>query len=341
MHAPASIEKTWNALIRRWRTRLSGPPARRPISLALQGGGAHGAFTWGVLDALLENGKIPIVAISGSSAGAVNAALVANGWMVNGPEGARKALADFWQDLGAQIPWQLLSHKVGDDGIELHSSVKAMASLMMQFSPANINPLAINPLRGLLVNHINFEQLRKHSPFALFLAATHVNSGNLKIFRETEITPDVLLASACLPAIHSTIEINGEAYWDGGYSANPPLLPLLKNNRNSDILLIMASPSQHRETPKTLKSIERALHEIGFESTLMREIEMLKWMIETAPKHQHDGVMQPALKLHTIAPMPILAMQSEGSRVLAHPDSLAQFKLHGIQRGKEYLAKHK
>ncbi|MEA3393494.1 MAG: patatin-like phospholipase family protein, partial [Pseudomonadota bacterium] len=211
------------------------------INLALQGGGAHGAFTWGVLDALLQDPRLQFEGISGSSAGAMNAVVLADGWLKGGREGARQALADFWNELGRQMPWGLLTRRKGDV-ITMAPASRLLASWAGYFSPSQLNPFDLNPLRDLLYRQIDFEQLRTRCPFKLFIGTTQVSTGKLRLFREHELTVDVLLASACLPKIHRTVEIDGEAYWDGGYSANPAVFPLAYDCQARDILLVLLNP---------------------------------------------------------------------------------------------------
>src|SRR5450830_1026228 len=202
----------WSTLTRWWRTRAPFAPVGRCLNLALQGGGAHGAFTWGVLDALLEEPSIDFEALSGSSAGAVNAVVMTQGWIQGGRAGARVALSNFWLEVGQQIPWPMVTQGQGDT-MSLTPATRVLAQWMGLFSPAHLNPLGLNPLRDLLDKHLDFESIRSSSPFRLYVGATHVNTGKLHLFREHELQLDMVLASACLPRIHHTVAINGEQYW--------------------------------------------------------------------------------------------------------------------------------
>ncbi len=197
-----------------------------PLSLALQGGGAHGAFTWGVLDELLAHGAHPIRAISGTSAGALNAAVLAHGWLDGGADGARAALAGFWTAVGTRLPFEWFTTGAGD-AIGLTPAARAMLRWARHLSPYQLNPMDLNPLRELLAEHVDFERLRRSSIVRLFIAATHANSGRLRVFRTREASVEAVLASACLPTLHHAIEIDGQPYWDGAYSANPALFPLI------------------------------------------------------------------------------------------------------------------
>lgn len=243
------------------------------MNLALQGGGAHGAFTWGVLDALLAAPQIEFEGLSGTSAGAMNAVLFAEGWRKGGRDGAREALNQFWSALGKNPALGMLIQGEGES-IRLSGTGQFLMQWATRFSPSQMNPLDLNPLRDLLIRHVDFNALREQSPFKLFIAATEANSGKVRVFRETELSVDVLLASACLPKIHRAVVIDGEPYWDGGYSANPAVYPLLYECRSRDILLVLLTPLKYETTPASIEEItERAL-EIAFSAHFLREMRM-------------------------------------------------------------------
>ena len=258
-----------------WFSRLRRVLRRRPaaLNLALQGGGAHGAFTWGVLDALLAAPRIQFEGLSGTSAGAMNAVLVAEGWRKGGRDGAREALDRFWSALGKNPALGTLIQGEGES-IGLSGTGKFLMQWAGRFSPAQMNPFDLNPLRDLLIRHVDFNALRDQSPFKLFIAATEANSGKVRVFRETELSADVLLASACLPKIHRAVTIDGEPYWDGAYSANPAVYPLFHACRSCDILLVLLTPLKYEATPASVADItERAL-EISFSAHFLREMRM-------------------------------------------------------------------
>lgn len=250
--------------------------AAKTVTLALQGGGSHGAFTWGVLDRLLEDGRIDIEGISGASAGAMNAVVLAHGLTVGGRDGARQALSDFWESAATKVPFQF-THDDPAENIGAHSQpppgVKTAISLLRIFSPYQFNPFDINPLRDLIESKVDFARLRSQSRIKLFIATTQVSTGMLKIFRNKQITLDVLLASACLPAIHRAIEIDGEAYWDGGFTANPPIFPLVHQCSARDIVVVLLHANPRPGTPTTPSEISERLTEIGFSSTLFTELQ--------------------------------------------------------------------
>ncbi len=230
----------------------------REISLALQGGGSFGAFTWGVLDRLLEQPDLRIDMISGASAGAVNAVVLAGGLAEGGREAARAKLADLWGRMGRM--------RAGLGPLPV--SVTELARMV---SPYQVNLFGVNPLRELLTRSVDFTKLRENSPVRLMIAATRVRDGHARLFREHEITLDAVLASACLPFLQHSVEIEGEAYWDGGYSANPPLRQLVVETEAPDVLLVQLLPDSGAESPQLSYEITRRAREITFNASLLRE----------------------------------------------------------------------
>jgi NTE family protein len=246
---------------------LTGRAAAAPplLSLALQGGGSYGAFTWGVLDRLLEEPDLRLDAISGASAGAVNAALMAAGLVEGGRDGARAKLENFWRQMSASSAFLPLS--VIPPGVE---------ALAQALSPYQFNPFDLNPLRRALEGEIDFARLRGANAPRLLIATTRVSDGALRIFRNEELTVDTILASACLPLIHRTIEIDGEGYWDGGYSANPPLVQLVHESDALDVLIVQVTPARSRSAPTSRNDIVKRLEHISFNATLNAELEALR-----------------------------------------------------------------
>lgn len=292
-----------------------------PMNLALQGGGAHGAFTWGVLDALLERGLHRFDACSGTSAGALNAVALAQGWMDGGPEGARERLAAVWQAVGTQMPFEWLTIGEGDS-LALAPTARAMLRWTQLLSPYQLNPLDLHPLRDLLAAQIDFERLRRASPLRLFIAATHANSGRLRLFRERELTVASVLASACLPTLHRAVEIDGEPYWDGGYSANPALFPLVSESRPADLLIVMLSPLRHAESPRTAAQIHERGLEIAFNATFLREVQLLAQAQRLAsrswwPAGRLERRLR-RLRWHVIDAQPALGHLRVETKLIAH-----------------------
>jgi NTE family protein len=313
------------------------------INLALQGGGAHGAFTWGVLDALLDDPRVRFEGISGSSAGAMNAVVLANGWMQGGRDGARAALAAFWAGVGSQMPRAMVTQGM-DDEFKLSPASRWFANFASYFTPTQLNPLALNPLRDLIERQIDFDRLRHESPFKLFVGATHAGSGKLRLFREHELTADMLLASACLPKIHHAVEVDGQAYWDGGYSANPAIYPLFYDCESSDVLLVLLSPLQRQETPDTVEAIETCIAELGFTAHFMREMSLFARAAEFArPSLLVMSRLERRLRrmrFHMVDTSEIASLQRSETRILAHTPFLQALREQGQAGARAWLAAH-
>lgn len=244
----------------------------KAIALALQGGGAHGAFTWGVLDRLLEDDRLVINAISGTSSGAMNAAVLADGFEKDGAKGARDALARFWQAMGSASGFNPYR-----PGFNPFGSAAPFALWLdwpsPMFSPYQLNPFNINPLRGVLRESIDFDCVRSCRKIKLYVSATNVQTNSLRIFTTSELSVDVLLASACLPQIYQAVEIDDEYYWDGGYMGNPVLEPLIDECPDfADILVVQINPVRRNDVPRTAPEIADRVNEITFNASLMREI---------------------------------------------------------------------
>ncbi len=256
-----------------WPARDSRGPG---LSLALQGGGAHGAYTWGVLDRLLED-NWQLEGISGTSAGAMNAVALAQGWTDGGAEGARASLAAFWEAVGESSPFHLdLLHNLNPAANgAMRAPLNMMLGISRMFSPYQLNPFDLNPLRDVVRAQFDFERLRKKCPLKLFIAATHVRSGKVRLFRTGDISEAGLLASACLPTMHHAIEIDGEHYWDGGFTANPAIYPLMYECSTPDIMLVLLNPLMHDEAPRSAPDIAARSMELGFSTTFLREMRMI------------------------------------------------------------------
>lgn len=318
------------------------PKKPRPLSLALQGGGAHGAFTWGVLDMLLEDGRVDLRGASGTSAGAMNAVVLAHGLQQGGREGAREALERFWTAVAGN--GSLLGLGAGaSDG---RSS--PMASLMLQwsgfFAPAVFNPLGYDPLRGIVEEQVDFERLRAQRRFELFIAATNANTGRLRLFRTSELSADAVLASACLPALHRAVRIDGEPYWDGAFSANPPVLPLLAECRVEDVLLVLLSPTSHGDEPRTATEIRERSEVLAFNAAFLAEMRslvrmrefmrrsILPWLVKDHPVQRR--------RLHAIADEELMARLDDDSKATTSLPFLQTLRDHGRERTREWLDAH-
>ena len=265
------------------------------VDLALQGGGSHGAFTWGVLDRLLEEPWLRIDGISGTSAGAMNAVVLVDGYEKGGPEGARAALEEFWRRVShsarfspiRRSPMDVLLGRWTLDNSPFFVAFDLAARL---FSPYDLNPRGANPLRDILADCVDFERAAK-SPIRLFVTATNVRTGRGRVFRNNELTPDVLLASACLPTLFQAIEIDGEAYWDGGYSGNPTITPLVRECGSRDILLVAVNPVERQGTPRSAREILDRLNEVSFNATLLKELRMIALLRQVADAGTGEGAL--------------------------------------------------
>ncbi|MFU8832307.1 MAG: patatin-like phospholipase family protein [Wenzhouxiangella sp.] len=249
----------------------------------MQGGGAHGAFTWGVLDRILEDGRLKIAGVSGTSAGAMNAVALADGFTRDGPEGARAALEHFWRCMsdGARnsplkrTPYDVL---IGNWGLENNPMYHAMDALSRAVSPYQLNPMNINPLRDLVEESINFDMVRKCTAFKLYISATNVETGKVKVFPREALTADMVMASACLPNLYRAVEIDGVPYWDGGYMGNPSLFPFHGQTGTDDIVVIQVNPIERKGTPKTPLEIQNRMNEISFNSSLLKELRAIDFV---------------------------------------------------------------
>lgn len=288
------------------RRRSHRKPEVRSLRLALQGGGAHGAFTWGVLDRLLDEDDLVFPSISGASAGALNGAMLVCGYAEDGRAGAQKALARFWDGvagIGALIaPLQTRQKGPATDFGLPHAEM--MKTMMRMWSPAQFNPFNLNPLRTLLEDLIDIEALRNSRSMRLYVAATNVETGEPRIFSGSDFSIDALMASACLPFLHHAVTIDGVAYWDGGYSANPPLAPLIGDEAldpdSREILLVQINPERRRGTPSTASDIMHRVNEITFNASLLAELRAIEAMQRRATNGAGSEIWNP-LRLHRIA----------------------------------------
>jgi NTE family protein len=246
---------------------------RKVINLALQGGGAHGAFTWGALDRLLEDERLVIEGISGTSSGAINAVALAYGLMIGGREGARQTLASLWDRIGISIPGY--APFTNAPRIDRTLALEGAQALTRVFSPSQINPLNQDPLREIVTSLFDFERLRADCRLKLYIAATQVRTGKLRLFKTQELSAETLLASTRLPSWHHAIVIDGEAYWDGGYTGNPALFPLFYKCDSSDVMIILLHPLSRPDLPTSVSSIQHRTAELSFGTTFLREMRMI------------------------------------------------------------------
>lgn len=293
-----------------------------PINLALQGGGSHGAFTWGVLDALLERGTLDIEGISGTSAGAMNAVVLADGLEENGADGAREHLHRFWQSVSkassfSPIQRTLLNMMFGNWSMDTSPGFMVGDVMSRFYSPYDYNPLNLNPLRDILEDLVDFERVRRCKGVKLFLGATNVHNGKVRVFETNEITADSVLASACLPSMFQAVEIDGIPYWDGGYMGNPVLFPFFRGTSTDDILLVQINPINRNETPKTAREIQNRVDEITFNASLLRELRAIEFVSRLLKQGVLSRDEYSDVRMHRIALTDTEAPLSASSKVNA------------------------
>jgi NTE family protein len=310
------------------------------IDLALQGGGSHGAFTWGVLDRLLEEPWLRIAAISGTSAGAMSAAALADGWTLGGAEAARAALTNYWRRVSRAAVFSPLKRSPLDRLMGRWTLDTSPAYVMMDLmsrvlSPYDINPLGFNPLRRILAETIDFDRVAR-SPIKLFITATSVRTGRGRIFRNPEITIDVLLASACLPTMFRAVEIGGEPYWDGGYAGNPTITPLVRESDARDTILVQINPRERAGTPRSAADILNRLNEISFNSPLMKELRMIALLRQAADPGTGEGARWAHMRMHRIM-SDMLAHFGASSKLNAERDFVEMLRTEGRRAAGEFL----
>jgi NTE family protein len=321
---------------------------RPAINLALQGGGAHGAFTWGVLDRLLEDDRFAIEGISGTSAGAMNAAVLAYGLAEGGAPGARAALAAFWDRVAtasAAIPIQPspLDRWLSVGNMDFSPSWIAFDNLTRMFSPYEFNPLNLNPLRDVLCEVVDFDWLGDqcaHEVVKLFLCATNVKTCKIHVFQGHEISADAVLASACLPFLFHAVEIDGEAYWDGGFMGNPPIFPLIYHTASADVLLVQINPMNIDEVPKRAHDIMDRVNEVSFNSSLMRELRTIAFVTRLIDEGRLDMDRYKRLNMHAIEAEEQLAQLTVSSKHNADRRFLRWLFELGRERGQAWLDAH-
>jgi NTE family protein len=320
-------------------------PNAKPVNLALQGGGAHGAFTWGVLDAILEDEGLAIQAISGASAGAMNAVALVEGFAEDGYDGARRQLRAFWERVSdsarySPIQRNLFDRLFGRWGIEQTPGFLWFEWLSHVTSPYETNPLDLNPLRDVLTAEIDFTRIRACSNIKLFIAATNVHTGRIEVFDQGKLTAAHVLASACLPSIFRAVEIDGVPYWDGGYTGNPALFPLFHATGSADVLIIQLTRMIRRELPTTARAIENRLNEISFNAPLLGELRAIEFVQRLIDEGRLPGDRYRRLRLHRIDADKALADLDASSKINAERDFVELLFERGRKAGKAWLKKN-
>jgi NTE family protein len=326
--------------------RPNGSNMKR-INLALQGGGSHGAFAWGVMDRLLEDESLEIDGIVGTSAGAMNASVAAYGLVTGGPAGARKNLHTFWKKISdaakkgplQPMPWEKMMHP-NSGSLDSSPGYVIVDFLSRMFSPYQLNPTNKNPLRDVLSSVIDFERMHREGKVKLFICASNVMTGRIKVFDKQHVTVDAVLASACLPFMFQAVEINGEHFWDGGYMGNPPLYPLIYHTDTRDILILQLNPINIPELPKTAQAILDRINTLSFNSSLMREMRAIHFVSKLIDSGFDDHGRLHRVHIHTIDGEALLGGLGVSSKVNADWDFLMFLFENGRQRGEEFLDAH-
>ncbi len=323
-------------------TRATKGRAPVLVDLALQGGGSHGAFTWGVLDRLLEESWLHFAGISGTSAGAMNAAVMAEGHAKGGVDGARAALERFWRSVSESAkfspfrrgPLEILSGRWSLDNSPLYLAADIAARV---FSPYDLNPGGTNPLRTLLEENIDFDALSK-APMQVFITATNVRTGRGRVFRNAELTSDVLLASGCLPTMFQSVELDGDPYWDGGYSGNPTITPLVRETNSHDTILVQINPVERPGTPRSARDILDRLNEVSFNTPLMKELRMIALLRQVADPGHSEGARWAGMRIHRIS-SDIMVELSASSKMIAEWNFLCMLRDEGRRSAQAFLDK--
>jgi NTE family protein len=311
------------------------------VNLGLQGGGSHGAFTWGVLDRLLEDKRLAFEGITASSAGAVNAIVLAHGLTVGGRETARETLRRFWKRMSemsshGMLQPSLLDRMSGNFGLDHSPGYLFMDALGYFTSPYLYNPLNYNPLRIVLEEIVDFERLRREAAVKLFLCATNVRTGKVKVFKADELGPNHVLASTCLPLLMHAVEIDGEVYWDGGFSGNPVIFPLVYECETRDVVMVHLTPAERLEVPFTSHAIMNRMQEIGFNAALIREMRAVAFI----NKRLEEGKMAEGKRMliHVIEAEDIIREFPGSSRLNNGWDFLCHLFEVGRERADHWLA---
>lgn len=317
----------------------------KPVNLALQGGGSHGAFTWGVLEYLLNEPRIHIEAISGTSAGAMNAAVLAHGYIEGGRQGAQKALEHFWREVsskGAFSPFHQtpVDRVLAGWNLNLSPTYNFMELLSRVLSPYQMNPLGLNPLKDVLESVIDFEALQACAVIKIFVTATSVKTGKPRVFSCEEITADALLASACIPFMFKAVEVEGEHYWDGGYVANPALWPFYHACKSDDVVVVQINPVERSEVPSTAGEIINRLNEVTFNSSLISQMRALHFVGKLMEEQKLDSSQYKKVLVHIIEAQAEMEDLNASSKLNVDWEFFQHLREIGHQVTEDWLKKH-
>lgn len=319
--------------------------SRKSLDLALQGGGSHGAITWGVLDRILSDERLYLEAVSGTSAGAMNAVVLADGLHRGGRDEARQALEAFWRavsEAGQFSPLKptLWDRLFGRFTLDTSPGYLFFENLTQLFTPRQLNPFGINPLRDLLERMINFECVNAADTVRVFVTATNVRTGRAQVFRQPHLSVDTIMASACLPFMYEAVRINGEAYWDGGYSGNPALYPLVDHQRCQDLLVVQINPMERKELPETARDIVNRVNEVTFNSSLIKELRSIQLLRQLIEAENLEAERYRAMRLHLIHTDLEVQDLKASSKLNTDWDYLIRLRDCGWQWADEWLEEH-
>ncbi len=328
---------------------VTGPARRtaqhRRVNIALQGGGAHGAFTWGVLDKFFEDDRIWIDCISGTSAGAMNTVVAAHGMYEGGAVGARRKLREFWKAVSdaarlspmQRSPW---AKATGDWSLEGSPGFMMMSMLQRLASPYDLNPLRYDPLREIVEQVVDFDKVRGCHDMEVFLSATNVETGKVRFFTREEVTLDATMASACLPSMFHAVEIDGVPYWDGGFIINPPIMPLINGSETNDILIIQINPVTRPGTPKTAADIQNRMNEITFNASLLHQLRMVHLIEGMVAAGQLDPEVHRRMHIHIVHANDRMSHLDASSKLNAEWDFLLHLFEIGRATADQWLSAH-
>jgi NTE family protein len=320
-------------------------PVRKRINVALQGGGSHGAYTWGVLDQLLEDERIEIEAISGTSAGAMNAVVMAEGLVEGGRAKARQQLTGFWEQVSVEARSSPIHRSVFDVmssswSLDFNPALAMMDMMTRVVSPYQFNPLNVNPLRQLLLREVDFDRVQACRATRLFISATNVYTGQARVFTGADVTVDAVLASACLPFMFQAIEIDGEPYWDGGYTGNPVLSPFFENCESQDVLLVQINPIERHTRPTTAREIMDRVSEVSFNAPLLRELAHIEFINDCLRRGELFGRGYREVFIHRIGGGNELSAFSASSKLNGDWEFLVMLRELGRQAAAVWLTEN-
>ena len=315
---------------------------RRKIALALQGGGSHGAFTWGVLDRILDDPTIEIIGVTGTSAGAMNAAALVDGLVRGGTQQARLGLRRYWEAVGAMPGFGSLFSQMSGAAAAMTplESIPAYVEIINKNASPYDLPPAVNPLRSLLTEMIDFDRLRSQEEIQLVVCATNARTAQRRIFTNQDVSADALLASACLPQLFRAVEIDGESYWDGGWTGNPALVPLLRKMPDCDLIMVRVDPVSRPEVPRSLHDILDRSTEVGFNSTFWLELGVLAAVLRLVEQGLLDRARFGRIRFHDIEASSIMERFPMSSKRNNYPPLLEYLFDLGRQAGDAWIAKH-